>query len=373
MDKLFKGRMCLGERIHARIKDEILKGGLRPGQILPSENELISYFGVSRTTVRTALKILRSEGLADSFHGKGWKIGGNIGADKKKPVAIIAMQSNPGCFASFAKDELKKHGFKAFVYHFSKNEKLEDILLPGHMSGLLYLSCLPVPAEHLETATKFKLPVVCAGLQAEQSYDTVSIDNGKAMDLMVDKFVRMGHKEILFIGTKFQDTSFSIRQKAYIASATRHSLKPRSLIFDDNWISPEEDSVRLIRMIRDGKQKIDAVLAVNEVIAKFALILFSQNGINIPEDLSLACIGDIVDKKELSHYGIISMSSVINPWKEISKIAVAKIVSRLNGDCSPARLELANPEVAEADSIKDISTVKAGYARNRKEFKILNF
>lgn len=63
--------MSASQRVVAGLKDKILAGGLRPGQKLPSESELIEEFGVSRTVVREAVTQLRAEGLVETFQGRG--------------------------------------------------------------------------------------------------------------------------------------------------------------------------------------------------------------------------------------------------------------------------------------------------------------
>lgn len=49
--------------IVARIKASIFSGQLRPGDRLPTERELCEQFGVSRATVRDAIRVLESGGL----------------------------------------------------------------------------------------------------------------------------------------------------------------------------------------------------------------------------------------------------------------------------------------------------------------------
>ncbi|MCL5052798.1 MAG: GntR family transcriptional regulator [Gammaproteobacteria bacterium] len=46
----------------------------RNGDLLPSEADLGSRFGVSRITIRKALEILRNEGLVESQQGRGWVV-----------------------------------------------------------------------------------------------------------------------------------------------------------------------------------------------------------------------------------------------------------------------------------------------------------
>jgi GntR family transcriptional regulator len=59
-------------RIRDWLLDRILSTGLAQGDKLPSEHDLIRQFDVSRVTVRQALESLRTEGIIESHHGKGW-------------------------------------------------------------------------------------------------------------------------------------------------------------------------------------------------------------------------------------------------------------------------------------------------------------
>ncbi|MFI6289553.1 GntR family transcriptional regulator [Streptomyces sp. NPDC051018] len=58
-------------QIADHLREAIDKGRFAEGAKLPSESELVEHFGVSRMTVRNALALLQSEGLASSEHGKG--------------------------------------------------------------------------------------------------------------------------------------------------------------------------------------------------------------------------------------------------------------------------------------------------------------
>jgi DNA-binding FadR family transcriptional regulator len=52
------------EQVARQLRDAILDGALAPGEALPAERELCEHFGVSRTTVREALRALQAQGLA---------------------------------------------------------------------------------------------------------------------------------------------------------------------------------------------------------------------------------------------------------------------------------------------------------------------
>ncbi len=61
----------LYEQIVQQIEDSILSGALKAGEQLPSERELATRFGVSRTAVREAVKALSEKGLVEAYSGRG--------------------------------------------------------------------------------------------------------------------------------------------------------------------------------------------------------------------------------------------------------------------------------------------------------------
>jgi GntR family histidine utilization transcriptional repressor len=58
-------------RVKSFLKGELERGRWRPGELMPSEAELVQQFGVSRMTVNRALREMQSEGLVDRVQGVG--------------------------------------------------------------------------------------------------------------------------------------------------------------------------------------------------------------------------------------------------------------------------------------------------------------
>ena len=61
----------LYSRVETVLASEIADGDLKVGDQLPTEDSLISRFGVSRITVRRAIQNLVSRGLVEIRRGKG--------------------------------------------------------------------------------------------------------------------------------------------------------------------------------------------------------------------------------------------------------------------------------------------------------------
>jgi GntR family transcriptional regulator/MocR family aminotransferase len=69
------GRQSLALGIAQSVRQSILRGQLRPGEMLPSTRQLAAEFGVHRHTVLSALELLVTEGLLLSNPRRGFSVG----------------------------------------------------------------------------------------------------------------------------------------------------------------------------------------------------------------------------------------------------------------------------------------------------------
>ncbi|MDL0431438.1 GntR family transcriptional regulator [Marinobacter sp. TBZ242] len=83
-----KSPLPLYVQIRDSLRRQILDGTYQVHERLPSENEMMSVFGVSRITIRQALRDLHNEGLVFSAQGKGTFV--------SKPKAVQNVQRLEG-------------------------------------------------------------------------------------------------------------------------------------------------------------------------------------------------------------------------------------------------------------------------------------
>ncbi len=68
-DKAVNSTLC--QNVVAQLSKMILDGSIKKGEMLPSEAKLCELFGVSRTTVRSALQVLTQRKIIETRRGKG--------------------------------------------------------------------------------------------------------------------------------------------------------------------------------------------------------------------------------------------------------------------------------------------------------------
>lgn len=67
--KIVRDGVC--DQVYTQLKENILKGTWKPGDKIPSENQLVSLFGVSRASIRMAIQRMITLGLLESRVGNG--------------------------------------------------------------------------------------------------------------------------------------------------------------------------------------------------------------------------------------------------------------------------------------------------------------
>jgi GntR family transcriptional repressor for pyruvate dehydrogenase complex len=87
----------LPEIVANRIQDALIDAGLVVGAQLPTEPQLAEQYGVSRTVVREAARILEQRGLVDIRSGRGMTVLGVNGAPIARHYALM-LKTSPYAF-----------------------------------------------------------------------------------------------------------------------------------------------------------------------------------------------------------------------------------------------------------------------------------
>ena len=103
MKKLdFNGKTHLYYQLYDLLYDDIKKGVYKPGDKLPTEDQLIKQYGVSRVTVRKAMDMLLNEGVIVKRRGNGTFV-----QDRKVEQTLTKV-------LHFS-NEMEKRGYKSTV------------------------------------------------------------------------------------------------------------------------------------------------------------------------------------------------------------------------------------------------------------------
>tara|TARA_R110001606_G_scaffold1937_9_gene7729 strand:- start:21830 stop:22588 length:759 start_codon:yes stop_codon:yes gene_type:complete len=207
--------------LYVQIKDQlrrrILEGDYRPHERLPSENELMNAFGVSRITIRQALRDLHNEGLVFSAQGKGTFV--------SKPKAVQSVRNLQG----FG-EAMSAQGYEASARLLS----IQQLKAPKAVAAALRLES----GEETVEVTRIRF-LNREALSLEHSYFPLDIGRRMfGMDLSGDIFPML---ENLF-ATPLGEASIRI-EAALSDKETQHHLN----------LQPGEPVLRVERLTHDRK------------------------------------------------------------------------------------------------------------------------
>lgn len=79
-------RRQVDDIVAERIEQLILEGTLKVGQALPAERRLCEKLGISRSSLREGLKVLRGRGIVETAQGRGTFVARLIDSQAEKPL-----------------------------------------------------------------------------------------------------------------------------------------------------------------------------------------------------------------------------------------------------------------------------------------------
>ncbi len=349
----FKSRLSLSDRTYGKLKAGVFSGDFREGEYLPTEDRLCRIYGVSRKTIRTALKKLAMDGLINPNHGHGWKLSPE---SHRKPVALVASVplDTHREFIETLMSSLSSRGYGLLIHHLplipGKEGRLSDHMLLDQIGGVIHFSGLAMSKEDLRSLGRLNIPAVGVSLSAVAPYDSIAVDSVSGTKMLMEHLLSTGHRKILFLNCLIPDPSFRKRLDAYRAFVSERSIPSIVMDLPANWVSPSE-AVKMNKLIKT--HGIDAIVAVTDAIAKHAMLTQGMKGVEIPGDVSIAAYGDFVPKTEFIHFGVRDLSGVKYPFAEMARKAADTIVRRMEGDSSAPHLTLLPPSYTNGDSVRE--------------------
>ncbi len=127
------------QRVYSQIRDFISSEKWPLGKTIPSENELVEYFKVSRITIRSALRLLSDDGLILRQRGKGTVVTSSTPQSNNCFESLTQKIIQNGDTPSSVILDFKKITNKNHTEHFTQGEKLYFIKRLRKVNGSPYL------------------------------------------------------------------------------------------------------------------------------------------------------------------------------------------------------------------------------------------
>ena len=326
------------------LRGEIVAGKFDATRRLPSEHELMRRFSAARETVRAAIKNL-AEGeiveirrgcgvfladrgashatgrfgaiVPDAFHpfyqeicsgieqmarSKGWSVFSvSLGAGSPHERALKAVE-----FAEVCRDQKVGGVFFQPLQFLDDDESFNRALL-----RILDEANIPVV---LLDSDFTEAPM-------RSGYDLVGIDNCEAGYILGQHMVERGAKKIVYFSNRNPSRTSLRRGEGVWMAAQKAGLKWTR----ENTIFANPRDPKTIKKYFCASSRPDAVVCVNDLIARWLCDSLREAGVSVPDDIMVAGVNGDAD----SECSVPPLTTAAQPCREIGQIAVKMMLDRI--------------------------------------------
>lgn len=294
-----KAFVPLYRKIYLDLKKKIQDQVYPSGQKLPYERELCDLYGVKRVTIRKSLELLAQEGLIVKHMGLG-----SFVAEKSVPVLATNTEAASTILFIMRRNEndiyhntsscntriffeteqiCRKHGYLLSYVGLDDHTSIVDIVRDHPVAGVFLVSSCH--AHTMQELAQLGMPVVLLN-HYDANMLSVMPDNLGMVMKVIDHLAEMKHRRIAYIDGMPDSSNATERHYAFRLSMYMHDLPvDDELYFVGNWTY--DGGRAAARELLKVPQLPTAIFAASDMMAAGAMEELRQNGLRIPEDISV--------------------------------------------------------------------------------------
>jgi DNA-binding LacI/PurR family transcriptional regulator len=277
---------------------------------------------------------------------------------------LVPSIANP-FFSSLAReldDAAQKRGYRLLLGNTYRDpdkerEFLEELMRYG-ARGAITTSSLAKQSQYVGLIDR-GLSMVSFDRRASPDFtlpiDYVSIDNFHAGQAATQHMIGRGHRDIRYVTAPAKTLSRTDRRNGYEQAMKDAGLEQFISVFEFEANATFMDSElpdvgrRIAKEIADQKQRPTGIVAMNDMLAIGVIAGLHDNGIAVPDDVSVVGIDDLY----LNSLVTPALTSMRQPLAEIAETMVERIRLRLTNPRIPASERVFRAELVERASVKD--------------------
>lgn len=339
----------LHARLRGAIQAQLMDGTLKPGETLPPERALQEQLGISRATVRQAIKSLINDGLLKSVVGAGTFV---LEPQQSSPhntlVGVIVPDSNYSVYypelASSLSFGLRNAGYRVDTsIHNNRYEALAQVtssLLAQQAAAIVIVA--PNQSGVEETIRELQsrgiiIMLLTRYLEKISDVDYVGADNRLIGVEATRHLIGLGHTSIVHVAASSTSTAFD-RAAGYVQAMQEAGLTPQIFTAPDERAPLPPDLSAYVKTadptqlwVRVAQKEITGVFCFNDQIASWVQKEVRKLNLVIPRDFSLIS----VDNMPYADFFDTPLTTFALPGEEIGNQAAALLLRRLRGEAFP--------------------------------------
>lgn len=254
------------------------------------------------------------------------------------------LLSNTG-FTAASAGETTRNELEAFKI--MQGKSVDGVLVVGGQADLKQLR--PEYRQGLEDMAN-RVPVVVLGNPVDGSRcQFIERERGQGIYMAVEYLSSLGHRRIAFVGGEADVAITEQRLGAYGGALAALGLPyDRSLVSTSDYYAPDGWQAAQ-RLIRHGTP-FSALIAMNDSVALGAYRALADQGLKIPEDVSVISCDQFFD----AEYFIPRLTALDQHNELLGRSVISALLGKMNGDIQNKPLKL-HPELIVRESCRRVS------------------
>ncbi|MBI9101042.1 MAG: LacI family DNA-binding transcriptional regulator [Spirochaetales bacterium] len=203
--------------------------------------------------------------------------------------------------------------------HFTGQNNITRLVTRRKIDGLILL-VEEIDDETLSFLKKHQVPFVCSHYPPRkniQDQDVIFTDHLSGGRLVAEHLIEKGRNKFAHISVGDNHLEFSLRARGFSEALQRTGLVSREFFCD----STVESTYKLVKSRLDEFRQFDALFAMNDLMAIGAIKAFKEEGLSVPEDISV--VG--YDDSEYGQYFSPGLTTIHQPKEELAVLSCQRL------------------------------------------------
>ncbi len=307
---------------------------LKSGDSLPSERKLAAHFKCNHITVRKALRLLAQKNIIHTIASKGNFAGAApIQRSRSNLIGFIFPEDEIFYYKIFSAVEKMIASNKLHpVVHLTGGSEIKETELLDYCDKAGFLALIAVPnrlcAEHYK---RMNIPVLFFDIPMEElDIPQIVTDDYSGAFSATEHLIGYGHRRIAHIGSEYDFTGEQ-RLNGFLGALAKHGIRCDKNLIKMRYPSREWGYYAARELFKCTKTPT-AVFCSNDTIASGVMNYCAQNGIRVPQDLSVVGFGNTLTSEDLN------LSSVSQNSEKIVNSLCSNLNLVLRGEQPPRKI-----------------------------------
>ena len=314
------------ENLLKNLKNQIDSGLFLPDDKIPSEPEISEKYGLSRNTIRQAMKELEIAGYIYRIQGKGTFVASREHKPKKIAVVLYDLDYSvhpfTGRMIQGIGEVAAQREYSLEIIATGTKDNIEQEILSGATYAGFIIGSLDFPSAILGRMITENIPFVFAkNYIPGMKVNAVLVDYKKAGKLACEHLLSLGHKKIALLNAGKIPISADFTAGVKDAAANADICIREEDIFE---MTPD---IQKSPFFIDKLMKFTALIVFDDDIAVEIIRSLDTNGKKVPGDISVVGCNDMPS----SRLFVPAITTSRIPIYELGKIACEQLVNIIDG------------------------------------------